>query len=160
MHYPVLIQKDPDSDYGIIVPDLPGCISAGATIDEALEMVKEAIELHIEEMLADGEEVPDPSPIEHHRGDGEYDDGIWAVVDVDAAALMGPAERINITVPKIALVKIDRAAAASGINRSQFLVRSALAVSRGARASDPADNLIHSRSGKPKSRKKSQGAEI
>ena len=37
MRYPVVIHKDPESDYGVTVPDLPGCFSAGETLDEALE---------------------------------------------------------------------------------------------------------------------------
>ncbi len=44
MKYSVVIHKDSKSDYGVIVPDLPGCFSAGSTIDEALENAKEAIE--------------------------------------------------------------------------------------------------------------------
>ena len=46
MRYPVVIHKDPDSDYGITVPDVPGCFSAGETIDEALNGAAEAIECH------------------------------------------------------------------------------------------------------------------
>ncbi len=41
LNYPILIQKEPRSDYGVIVPDLPGCFSAGRTIDEALAMARE-----------------------------------------------------------------------------------------------------------------------
>ena len=40
MNYPVVIHKDRKSDYGVSVPDLPGCISAGATVDEALAMLR------------------------------------------------------------------------------------------------------------------------
>ena len=43
---PVVIHKDADSDYAVTVPDLPGCFSAGETLDETLAMAKEAIELH------------------------------------------------------------------------------------------------------------------
>ena len=43
MRYPVVIHKDPDSDYGVTVPDLPGCFSAGETSDEALNEVVEAM---------------------------------------------------------------------------------------------------------------------
>ena len=47
MRYPVVIHKDPDSDYGVTVPDLPGCFSAGTTLDEVLVNAREAIECHI-----------------------------------------------------------------------------------------------------------------
>ena len=58
MNYPVVLHKDRDSDYGVTVPDLPGCFSAGKTVDEALAMAKEAIELHIEELIDEGLPVP------------------------------------------------------------------------------------------------------
>jgi predicted RNase H-like HicB family nuclease len=51
MTFFVANHKDPKSSYGVPVPDLPGCISAGDTIDEALNRIKEAIELHLEGML-------------------------------------------------------------------------------------------------------------
>ncbi len=65
MHYPVVIHKDPGSDYGVTVPDLPGCFSAGTTVDEALVEVVEAIECHIEGLLIDEEPIPQPNSIEH-----------------------------------------------------------------------------------------------
>ena len=61
MRYPVLIHKDSDSDYGVTVPDLPGCFSAGESIEEALAMAGEAIELHLEGMKAEGYPIPTPS---------------------------------------------------------------------------------------------------
>ena len=85
-HYPVVIHKDPASDFGVTVPDLPGCFSAGTTIEEALVMAKEAIELHIEGLVAEGAAVPEPSPIERIRADADYRDGTWAVVTVEPPA--------------------------------------------------------------------------
>jgi predicted RNase H-like HicB family nuclease len=68
MRYPVVIHKDPQSDYGVTVPDLPGCLSAGETLDEALQEVVEAIETHLEGLLMDGEPIPTPQSLEHHQG--------------------------------------------------------------------------------------------
>ena len=82
MIYPIVIHKDADSDYGVTVPDLPGCFSAGETIEEALEMAREAIELHMEGLIADGLPVPPPGRIEQHRRNPDYADGTWAVVEV------------------------------------------------------------------------------
>ena len=59
--YTGLIHKDPESDYGVSFPDLPGCISAGRTVEEAREMAAEAIALHLETLEAYGEEIPEPS---------------------------------------------------------------------------------------------------
>ena len=61
MNYPIVIHKDKGFDYGVTVPDLPGCFSAGGTIDEAMEMAREAIELHLEGLIELGEVVPDPA---------------------------------------------------------------------------------------------------
>ncbi len=59
--YTGLIHKDPGSDYGVSFPDLPGCISAGRTVEEAREMAAEALALHLEALEAYGEEIPKPS---------------------------------------------------------------------------------------------------
>jgi predicted RNase H-like HicB family nuclease len=62
----VIIFPDETGGYVVEVPSLPGCVSQGETVDEALANIKEAIELYIEDLIADGEEVPDdvPSPIQ------------------------------------------------------------------------------------------------
>lgn len=84
MNFPVAIHKDSTSDYGVTVPDLPGCFSAGSTIDEALLMAREAIELHIQGLLDDHLEVPFPSDIEPLRTRADFADAIWAIVAVDS----------------------------------------------------------------------------
>ena len=56
----VILIPDPEvGGYTVEVPSLPGCVSEGDTIDEAIANIKEAIELHIESMIAYGEEVPE-----------------------------------------------------------------------------------------------------
>ena len=62
----VLLIPDEDGGYTVEVPSLPGCISYGVTVEEALANIREAIELHIESMKAHGEEIPDdlPSPLQ------------------------------------------------------------------------------------------------
>lgn len=63
-HYIALIHKDEGSDYGVSFPDLPGVISAGATLDEARQMAAEALALHIEGMADEGKPIPEPSSLE------------------------------------------------------------------------------------------------
>jgi predicted RNase H-like HicB family nuclease len=75
MNYPIVIHKDRGSDYGVTVPDLPGCFTAGRTLDEALAMAKEAIELHLEGMIEQGEAVPRPGAVEDYSSDPEYKGG-------------------------------------------------------------------------------------
>ncbi|CAN5787316.1 type II toxin-antitoxin system HicB family antitoxin [soil metagenome] len=60
MKYMVVIEKG-ESSYGAYVPDLPGCIAAGETESEVRELIQEAVSLHIEGLLEDGEPVPAPS---------------------------------------------------------------------------------------------------
>ena len=72
MRYPVVIDKDPDSDYCILVPDLPGCITAGDTVEEVLIQAVEAIKCHLSGMLVDGEPIPKPNDIEFHQNNPHY----------------------------------------------------------------------------------------
>jgi predicted RNase H-like HicB family nuclease len=75
MTFLVAIHKDPGSSYGVSVPDLPGCVTAGDTVDEALVMAKEAIKLHLTGMLDDGLELPEPTDdIDRLRRDPDFAD--------------------------------------------------------------------------------------
>ena len=123
MNYPVVIHKEKRSDYGVTVPDLPGCFSAGKTLDEALSMAQEAIELHLEGMIDEGLPVPAPSSIEAHQRNADFSDGTWAVVSIDQSTLRVRAKRINITVPERILDAVDRYAHERGETRSGLLVR-------------------------------------
>ena len=58
LSYRILLRKEPEGGYTVIVPSLPGCITYGETIEEAIEMAKEAIELYIESLREHGEEIP------------------------------------------------------------------------------------------------------
>ena len=60
MRYTILLRRNTEtSGYSIIVPELPGCFSNGETLEEAIENTREAIELHLEGMIKDGEEITD-----------------------------------------------------------------------------------------------------
>jgi len=58
LRYRILIRSEIDGTYTVIVPSLPGCLTFGDTIEEALEMAKEAIEIYIESFVARGKEIP------------------------------------------------------------------------------------------------------
>ncbi len=60
MQYLVHISRDPDSDWGASVPDLPGCVATGKTIDSALRRIERAIEIHVRGLRDDGLSVPRP----------------------------------------------------------------------------------------------------
>ncbi len=61
VQYLVRISRDPDSDWGASVPDLPGCVATGKTIDSALRRIERAIEFHVRGLREDGLSVPRPS---------------------------------------------------------------------------------------------------
>lgn len=127
MRYPVVIHKDEHSDYGVSVPDIPGCYSAGSTYDEALTNVVEAIECHLEGLLMDNESIPVGSTIDHRINEKEFQGGVWALIDIDLSQISGKAKRINITIPERILNLIDLYSKNHALkNRSSFLADAAL----------------------------------
>ncbi len=58
LSYKILLRKEVEGGYTVIVPSLPGCVTYGNTVDEAMAMAKEAIELYIESLQEHGEEIP------------------------------------------------------------------------------------------------------
>jgi len=58
LSYRILLRKEPEGGYTVIVPSLPGCVTYGGTIEEAIKMAKEAIELYMESLREHGEEIP------------------------------------------------------------------------------------------------------
>ena len=58
LSYRVLLRKEPEGGYTIIVPSLPGCVTYGDTIDEGITKAKEAIELYLESLREHGEKIP------------------------------------------------------------------------------------------------------
>lgn len=111
--------------WGVAVPDLPGCFSAGDTLDEAMDNAREAVELHVSTMIEDGASMPAASSMGKLQADPEYRGWVWAIVDVPVEKYFGPAEKINITVPRLVLARIDDYAKAHGMSRSGFLVEAA-----------------------------------
>ncbi len=127
MKYPIAIEPgDERRAFGVVVPDLPGCFSAGDSLDEAVDNAKEAIELWLETVIDDGGAIPEPRPIAEHQKSPEFAGWIWAVVAVDLAELSDKAERVNITLPARVLRRIDAAAKAAGESRSGFIAHLAL----------------------------------
>ncbi|PTQ86840.1 type II toxin-antitoxin system HicB family antitoxin [Nitrosomonas ureae] len=84
MRYPIAIELgDEKHAFGVVVPDLPGCYSAGDTIDEAIDKAKEAIELWLETVIDGGGSVPNSKSISDHQANPEYKGWVWAIVTID-----------------------------------------------------------------------------
>jgi len=123
MKYPVVLHKDKDSDYGVTFPDIPGCFSAGSSIEEALAMAQEAAECHIEGLLIDSEPAPVATSIENHKNNPDYQNGLWALIEIDLTKLSLKSKRINITLPERLLTAVDHFAKSHGETRSGLLAR-------------------------------------
>ncbi len=118
MKYAIVIHKDQESDYGVTFPDIPGCFSAGDTIEEAISMAQEAAECHIEGLLLDSEPVPVSTPIESHQDNQDYKDALWALIKIDISKLSLKSKRVNISIPERLLTSIDHFAKNHGETRS------------------------------------------
>jgi predicted RNase H-like HicB family nuclease len=127
MEFPVAIHKDEGSVYGVIVPDIAGCHSWGDTIEQAIHNTREAIESHVSTLIECGEEVDlSVTPVEVLVHQPEYAGAGWALVDVDPAKFDTKPLRVNISLPRFVLRKIDAYAGKHHETRSGFLARVAL----------------------------------
>lgn len=123
-NYIAIVHKESKSDFGVSFPDFSGCITAGKNIDEAKDMAQEALSLHIQGMLEDGEQLPVPSSLEDIMSDPDFANAIaYLVVSVPDAKPR--TVRVNVTVPEMTLKQIDAAAKKRGMSRSSFLVHAA-----------------------------------
>lgn len=130
--YIALIHKDDDSDYGVSFPDLPGCVTAGSSLDEARTNAVEALALHIEGMIEDGEALPEPSDLSAMMKDRENRDAV--AILVEAPARSSKTVRVNITLPEDVLRDIDAFAEREGYSRSGLIAKAALTAIKAKRA--------------------------
>lgn len=107
-HYPIAIEPgDSKRAYGVTFPDIPGCFSAGDTIDEAMIMAREALEGHLECLAEDGQEPPKPRELSDYVSKDEFKDYTWALVSIDPFPYMGKSQKVNVTMPGFLLKKIE-----------------------------------------------------
>jgi len=123
-NYIAIVHKDPKSDFGVSFPDFPGCITAGKNIDDAKDMAQEALTLHIQGIIEDGDQLPSPSKLEEIMADSDSADAAAYLV-VEVPDEKPRTVRVNITVPEMTLKQIDAAAKRRGMSRSSFLVHAA-----------------------------------
>jgi predicted RNase H-like HicB family nuclease len=119
MRYPVAIEMGSESlAYGVVVPDLPGCFSAGDTLDEAISNAEDAAAAWIEAELDAGRDIQSASSLETLRA---------GFITVDPAMLDTTSERVNIILPRRVLFRLDALAKASGESRSAYVAHLAMA---------------------------------
>ncbi|MBF0192522.1 MAG: type II toxin-antitoxin system HicB family antitoxin [Magnetococcales bacterium] len=124
--YPVIIEhgytKDGESGFSAFFPDLPGCISAGDSLDETLLNAGKALELHLSAMFRDDEAIPLPSALDAMEPDPEVVEVLRTLVGVETPARW---VNVNIAMADTLLHRIDTTANAQGMTRSGFLVEAA-----------------------------------
>lgn len=119
--YIAVIKKDKSSDYAVIFPDFPTCITAGKTLDEAQIMAEEALQFHIDGMIEDNDEIPNPSSFDFVKAKYKKAE-IFLVIPVKTPS---KATRINITVDEKFLRKLDKYLESHEESRSAFFVSAA-----------------------------------
>ncbi|MTJ80041.1 MAG: type II toxin-antitoxin system HicB family antitoxin [Telmatospirillum sp.] len=124
MRYPVLIEEGSDqAAFGVVVPDLPGCFSAGDTLDEALDATREAVAAWGDAMLDAGQTIPVPAPLDVVRRLPDYQGWAVGVVELDDDLFDDRIERVNITLPRRVLRRLDDLAARRGQSRGAFIAQ-------------------------------------
>ena len=124
MRYPVAIEPATDAAcYGVAVPDLPGCFSAGDTLDAALPGAEESAAAWIDATLDAGGPVPPPSSVEAIRNNPDYAGWIFGLITVDTGLFDDTVERVNITLPRRVILRLDALARAAGESRSGYIAR-------------------------------------
>lgn len=131
MLYPIAISSgDNEHAWGVEVPDIPGCFSAGDDLDDAMAMAREAIEGHFEILAEDGARIPPANKVTLHAANPKYSGCTWALVDIDVTKYLGKAQKLNITLPGYLLTRIDEYVLhhPEEKSRSGFLASAALKV--------------------------------
>lgn len=118
-YFPAIVEQASDG-FGVFFPDLPGCISAGATVQEAALNAEEALQAHIDLSAEHGDAIPEPSTLDQISVDPDVVEIARILV---RAELPGRAIRVNITLPEDLLAAVDRHAARTGFSRSGLLAQ-------------------------------------
>lgn len=126
-HYIGLVDGKPGA-FGVVVPDLPGCTSGGASFDAAVTSAIEAVRLWVEDARADGETIPKPREMDVLRTDAETAEALrlgaaFALIPVLVDS--GRPARANLSLDAGLLAAIDHAAMARGVTRSAFMASAA-----------------------------------
>ena len=116
--FPAFIEGDARDGYSAFFPDLPGCTTAAATMTGLAPAAREALELHLKGMREDGQAIPDATAVEALQREPETANAPVILVD---ATVGEPRLRINITIGRSLLARVDHAAQAEGLDRSAFL---------------------------------------
>jgi predicted RNase H-like HicB family nuclease len=127
MRYAIAIETgDETTAYGVVIPDLPGCFSAGDSLDEAITAAEEAAAAWIDAALDAATPIPSPSPLAAIRAMPQFDGWTFGVITIDPHVLDDTTDRVNITLPRRILHRLDAQAKAQGETRSGYIAQMTL----------------------------------
>lgn len=133
MYYPATFipHTDGTGRYDVTFADLPGCVSQGASLEDAIRMAQEALGLHIGSMVEDGDTLPEPSSLEGERRKDEQEakeegyaipDGtLYQFVVADVKKKEAAPIRLSISLKPVIVERIDSVAAELGLTRSGLI---------------------------------------
>lgn len=136
MYYPATLLPHPTQSgrYDVTFADLPGCVTSGDTLEQALQRAHDALAMHLGAMLADGDPMPDPSTLEAARladeaealeeNDPLPEGTLWQYILVEATPRKAKAEapvRLSISLKPSIIDKIDAIAEDMGMSRSAVI---------------------------------------
>lgn len=95
MRFPIAIETGtPEVAFGVVVPDLPGCFSAGDTVEEAIDNAREAIDAHCKALAAENGEAPVTKSLSAWQADPQFRGWTWEIVEVPIEKYFeGPAAK-------------------------------------------------------------------
>jgi predicted RNase H-like HicB family nuclease len=126
--YIAVVEKDPDSAFGVWFPDVEGCFSAGDTLEEASANAAAALRQHVEALESAGRAVPEARPMDDVLRDKDVRKAVSKGAPLLAIPLLsdaGRTVRINVSLDKGLVDQIDTAASKRGLTRSAFLAQAA-----------------------------------
>lgn len=122
--YFAAIHKDSKSDYTALFPGIPGCITAGSTVEELEAMAREALQGHLEVSRDYGDTIPVPLTLEAAKAHKDAK-GAEFFLAVSVQVESGKATRLNITMPEDLVEEVDAYSRRRGMSRSAFLAQAA-----------------------------------
>lgn len=133
MYYPATLVplNDGTGRYDVTFVDLPGCVSQGNSLEDALRMAQEAMSLHVGSMIEDGDPLPEPSTLDEARRLAEQEAGedgytlpegtLYQFVVADVKKKEAAPIRLSISLKPVIVERIDRVASELGLTRSGLI---------------------------------------
>jgi len=128
MQYPICIEwGDDNTATGIQIPDIPGAVTAGDTFEEAYAAAVEVAHIMLQETARNGQAIPLPTSIAAHRGNPDFKEMGWGMLEIDITPYLGRTEKVNVTLPGFVIQQIDRYVRDHNVkSRSSFLADAAM----------------------------------